>query len=170
VILIKKELDITQYPMAEAIKDVVAYYNAGTLVRAFSALSQQTAANSQAWADEIRILQGVPISDPVTIDTRNEAKNAYKTLQILERSLSSSDPQEREVSLTKLNKILSELINDQDFQVMKTEKSLIVPSVPSSDGKSIVQFLRTVKAQANREPKFAALYIKINQKIVYFGQ
>jgi hypothetical protein len=64
VILTKKTRPITEYPMAEAIRDLVAYHNAGTPINALTALSRQTGKTAENAEDRIRILQGIPLSPP----------------------------------------------------------------------------------------------------------
>jgi hypothetical protein len=47
-ILDREKLEVTDYQLGAAIADIVAYYNAGTLVRAFTQLQQDTAIATQA--------------------------------------------------------------------------------------------------------------------------
>lgn len=63
-ILLKKSRSAEDYPMAEAIRDIVDYYNAGTLVRALTQLSKDT--GEKANQSEKRVLQ-LKRADPETI-------------------------------------------------------------------------------------------------------
>jgi hypothetical protein len=54
-ILQKKTRPVTEYSLSDAIRDMVAYYNAGTLVRAFTELAKDTSA--QTLQAEKRVLQ-----------------------------------------------------------------------------------------------------------------
>lgn len=57
------------YSMKAAIRDMVKYYNAGTLVRAFTELSKSTAAQAQASQDRVRQLTGpVKVSSIPSMD------------------------------------------------------------------------------------------------------
>jgi hypothetical protein len=53
-ILLKKDKSVDEYPMQEAVRDIVDYYNAGTLIRAFTQLSKDT--GEQANLSEKRVL------------------------------------------------------------------------------------------------------------------
>lgn len=181
VILENKKKDITEYSMAEAIKDMVAYYNAGTLVSAFTALSRQTAIASDDSAKKVEHLQknsssnssptsetpypiGVarsPQTEPLVVFPE---KNVFETLDNLESSLDNSN--QVQLAISKLYRILSELQTDQNFQPMIKENNLSWPS----DWKQFVNFLRDIREKASSKPKYSQLLIKIDQAIVNFGQ
>lgn len=57
-ILEKRSQSGANYSMKAAIRDMVNYYNAGTLVRAFTELSKSTAALAQASQNRVRALSG----------------------------------------------------------------------------------------------------------------
>src|SRR6185369_405212 len=63
-ILQKRSLSGANYSMKAAIRDMVNYYNAGTLVRAFTELSKSTAAQAQASQARVRVLSG-----PITVSS-----------------------------------------------------------------------------------------------------
>lgn len=164
VILAKKDKDIAKYPLAEAIKDLVAYYNAGTLVSAFTALSQQTAINSQASADAVRVLQGIPISIPIT--TESTLDIAERAVDILNKLKSSIDnPNEKILATDQLNKIISSLKTDKDFQSIMTENALAYDPLILNP-KQQVDFLRSIRKQARPIPKYADLLIRIDRTII----
>jgi len=78
-ILKKKSKPVTAYSMNEAIRDIVGYYNAGTLIRAFTQLSKDTAA--QAKQSEIDLAEikrnagvlGAPSPDEIRVSSANSA-------------------------------------------------------------------------------------------------
>jgi hypothetical protein len=74
VLLEKKLRQVSQYSFKEAIGDVVTYYNAGTLVRAFTQLSRDTAA--QASLSEKRVLQLQNISSNDVIEMTPDTTSA----------------------------------------------------------------------------------------------
>jgi len=156
VILTKKNGNIAQYSMAEAIKDLVAYYNAGTLVSALTGLSQQTALNSQDSAKKVEDLQK---NSSVSPD-----KNVLEALYKLESLL--NDFNQSQLAISKLQKIFAELQTDQNFQPMIKENNLSWPS----DWKQAIVFLRNIREKASSKPKYSQLLLKIDQTIVNFSQ
>jgi hypothetical protein len=63
-ILQKKSKPPTDYSLTEAIRDMVAYYNAGTLIRAFTELSKDASTSAAASENAVRVLRGdVEITD-----------------------------------------------------------------------------------------------------------
>jgi len=63
-ILVKRDSPVRDYSIKAAIRDMVSYYNGGTLVRAFSELSKVTAAQALASQARVRHLSG-----PLTVST-----------------------------------------------------------------------------------------------------
>lgn len=156
VILNKKKTGIAEYSMAEAIKDLVAYYNAGTLVSAFTGLSQQTALNSR---DSAKIVTDLQKNSSVSPE-----KNVLEALDKLESLLNNSN--QVQLAISKLSKIFAELQIDQNFQPIINENKLAFPS----DWKQSVVFLRNVREKASSNPKYSQLLLKIDQTIVNFSQ
>jgi len=64
-ILQKRSESGANYSMKAAIRDMVNYYNAGTLVRAFTELSKSTAALAQASQARVRVLSGPVDKAPI---------------------------------------------------------------------------------------------------------
>ena len=68
-ILGKKTKGVDEYSLRAAIRDMVAYYNAGTLVRAFTELGKDTAVKTAASEDLVRHIRGeLQVTDIPTID------------------------------------------------------------------------------------------------------
>jgi len=67
--LTKKSKPTAQYSMKEAIRDIVNYYNAGTLIRAFAELAKDTSAKAQESEMLVKELKGenITISNIPTI-------------------------------------------------------------------------------------------------------
>jgi hypothetical protein len=60
VIITNKGKNIRDYSMQEAIRDMVTYYNAGTLVRAFTALAKDTAVDADNSERKVLRLKQIP--------------------------------------------------------------------------------------------------------------
>jgi hypothetical protein len=73
-ILDMKRKDVDEYSLKTAIRDLVAYNNAGTLVRAFTELSKDTSIQTNQSEDAVRVLKGN--LDPANLPTLVEAKRA----------------------------------------------------------------------------------------------
>lgn len=173
-ILRKKDRDIDRYSMAEAIKDLVAYYNAGTLVRALTALSQQTGANVQQSENEIFDLQrieGVVRAQPAKNPQYDGelAGAAADTIFEINKSLKSLEPAEKQKALSKLQAIFIELKNDPEFKTNLSfyANSLSPESPENAAGKTLISILidlrnKALSAQNN------TLLNKINQVILNY--
>ncbi len=77
-ILQKKAKPVSAYSMNEAIRDIVGYYNSGTLIRAFTKLSTDTAAQTKKSEDDLVILKrnaGV-LGAPSEAEMKASAANA----------------------------------------------------------------------------------------------
>jgi hypothetical protein len=108
----KKEKDALQYPMKEVIRDVVAYYNAGTLTRAFADLSKQTGA--QAFRSEQRVLELKDTPDPSTIVgstaiSRPSGNRIGKQLKAFDRTIRGTDDNAKKETTEKLRLIYLDL-------------------------------------------------------------
>jgi hypothetical protein len=75
IILQREEQGIDRYPIGAAIRDIVDYYNAGTLVRAFTELSKDTATQTQQAEKRVLQLQRVNPEDVVVL-TPDVSKSA----------------------------------------------------------------------------------------------
>jgi hypothetical protein len=181
LILTNKNKDISDYPISEAIKDIVNYYNAGTLVRALSALSQQTAVNAQFEKNEIRhTYKGVPLSSPIIIDKQTLDLSASSTIIINKMQSVANDSSSDQQTLTKvwtastyiLAKIILLIKNDNGFQAMLNKTNIIAPTprfnmndtkVQKDDILQIVTYLRDIRSL---ESDNVLLTNKINKIIV----
>lgn len=66
-ILLKKDRSVDEYPMQEAVRDIVDYYNAGTLIRAFTQLSKDTGEQANQSEKKVLQLQEIDPEDIVVI-------------------------------------------------------------------------------------------------------
>ncbi|HEX8748865.1 MAG TPA: hypothetical protein VF717_16950 [Pyrinomonadaceae bacterium] len=67
VILSREREEISTYPIGAALGDIVEYYNAGTLVRAFTELSKDTAVQTQQSEKRVLQLKGIDESQIFSI-------------------------------------------------------------------------------------------------------
>jgi hypothetical protein len=109
-----KDKDINEYPMFSAVRDLVAYYNAGTLVRAFTQLSKDTAVQARQSENKVLELKGVPISPEVTVEFRNLSVNARDILTSLENDLNGTDAAKKAAATTRVQNIVAALERDKD--------------------------------------------------------
>jgi hypothetical protein len=71
-ILQKKARTADDYSFKEAIRDMVAYFNAGTLIRAFTELAKDTSTSAAASEEAVRVLRGeVKLTDIPTLEVAN---------------------------------------------------------------------------------------------------
>ncbi len=70
VILTREKQEVSDYPIGAAIADIVDYYNAGTLVRAFTELAKDTAVQTQQ-SEEVLKLKKI---DPSRVFNLSEAQ------------------------------------------------------------------------------------------------
>jgi hypothetical protein len=85
IILEGKEKEVTDYSLPAALRDIVAYYNAGTLVRAFTELSKDTAAQAQRSEKRVLELKNINPSDIV-----NLPEAATENLRLIYQDLAGS--------------------------------------------------------------------------------
>ena len=112
-ILEKKALSIDRYSMGDAITDVVAYYNAGTLIRAFAELSKETAAQAKDSQQKLQQFQG-PVPKLATKDQITNAENARSARQIFATSL----PADRDKTVKTLQAIIASLQKDDNAKAL----------------------------------------------------
>src|SRR5712691_5259247 len=72
-ILTREKGSVEDYPIGAAIADIVDYYNAGTLVRAFTELSKDTAVQTKQSEEKLEELKGVRIARTATVQQRDLA-------------------------------------------------------------------------------------------------
>ena len=107
-ILQKRSASGANYSMKGAIRDMVNYYNAGTLVRAFTELSKATGAQAQASQARVRMLSG-----PVTVSAIPSLEFDQVVRQI----------RKQETSLAR------QIRNGQDLQTVRAKLQIIWTSI-----------------------------------------
>ncbi len=82
-----KNKPVTDYPMEEVIKDIVRYFNAGTLIRAFQELSKDTAVTAKA--NEEKVLQQ-KIDRPFTKEEIEASKTTFNGIRGIREKLETA--------------------------------------------------------------------------------
>src|ERR1051325_2025225 len=163
-ILTREKEGVDTYPVGAAISDIVDYYNAGTLVRAFTELQKDTAFETKQAEDNLQVLKGVAITPEATIESRNLSVSASDILQALLNDL--NDPAKKAAATTKLQSIVAAL--EKDSAVAEVLKNANVSST-DTDGVKLRDALITIRRSA-RLVNNTALVNKVNQAIVDNGQ
>ena len=164
-ILAREKMEVTDYPLGAAVSDLVDYYNAGTLVRAFTQLQQDTAVLTKQAEEDVLVLKGVPLSPVATPEEVIITADAQVTLGNLQTAL--ADPAQQATATQKLRAIVTELGKDKDASVALLGAGL----TPQSDGTTILTGLVRIRRDLRlANPANIALLNKINAIISKFGQ
>lgn len=164
-ILEREQKEVTDYPLGAAISDLVDYYNAGTLVRAFTQLQQDTAVITRQAEENVLVLKGVPLSPVATPEEVQITADAQVTLGNLQTAL--ADPAQQATATQRLQAIVTELGKDKDASVVLLGAGL----TPQSNGTTILTGLVRIRRDLRlANPPNIALLNKINAVISKFGQ
>jgi len=161
VIIQKKERSTANYSLTEAMKDVVAYYNAGTLIRAFAELSKDAAIQSRISEEEVLRLQGVQVSPLATQPAVDSSIRALNVLRQLAKDLKDESKKER--ATQKLQEIVAILEKSPEF------KELNFKSISSGEenGRKILDGLIEIrKNAANDLSKYSTFLDTIETTII----
>lgn len=162
-IILRRERDsVDDYPMGAAISDIVAYYNAGTLVRAFTELQKDTAIDTRQAENRLLVLKGVPITPPATEEEAALSVEAGDTIFNLRQALAR--PAEKEQATAKLKAIFTDLRAESDISPLVTRAAV---AADETDGTKLLDALVNIRAQAFDNP---ALSQKIEKVIVDKGK
>lgn len=118
-ILLKKDKSADEYPMQEAIRDIVDYYNAGTLIKAFTQLSKDTGEKANQSEKRVLSLKNINPEDILIIPTDViDAGKKYVDFrnQFNNRLHASTSTQDQKDDATeKLRLIYVDIFNNKDF-------------------------------------------------------
>lgn len=163
-ILTREREGTDTYPIGAAIGDIVTYYNAGTLVRAFTELQKDTAEQTKRQEENLEVLKGVRIATPSTQAQRDAAVEVLPILESLSEGVNSTDPPTKVAATNKLKNIVAAL--EKDPEVLAVLKVADIAST-ETDGAKLLKGLVTVKRKL---PTDSPLQDKINQAIVAAGR
>ena len=111
-ILTREKDGVADYPIGAAISDIVDYYNAGTLVRAFTELSKDTALQTRQSEDELFKVK-VHTTPETTAEARNLSVGASDIIQDLFNEL--QDTTQKDSATRRLQSIVAKLEGDKDI-------------------------------------------------------
>lgn len=161
-ILTREREGVDTYPIGAAISDIVAYYNAGTLVRAFTELQKDTADLTKQHEDNLQVLKGVPLTPEATPVFRDLSVAGSNAISALSVDLASTDAAKQVEATNKLKKIVLALEKDRD--ALAALKNAGVSS-QDADGAALRDALIEIRAAAALVNN-TALLNTVNQAIV----
>lgn len=163
-ILTREREGADTYPIGAAVSDIVAYYNAGTLVRAFTELQKDTAVLTRQQEDNLQVLKGVALTPEATPEFRNLSVSAQRVMINLLNDL--NDTAKKDAATKKIQKIAAALEKDKDVAILLKAAGA---SSQDADGVKLRLALLTVRTSA-ADTNNTAILNKINQAIIDNGQ
>ncbi|MDX6577674.1 MAG: hypothetical protein QOE96_3627 [Blastocatellia bacterium] len=160
-ILNREKEEVTTYSIHAAIGDIVDYYNAGTLVRAFTELQKDTASQTRDAEQNVIKLKGVPITGPPSAEEHARAVEAQNQLAVLYNDLNGKDATKKAVAEKRLQLIVAALQSNTEAVAALKEES----ATPQSDGASLYTALVDIRLAA-RVVNNTAILKTINQAII----
>ena len=163
-ILAREKMEVGDYPLGAAVSDLVDYYNAGTLVRAFTQLQQDTAVLTKQAEEDVLVLKGVPLTRAATVQGVTDVRTTLGVLRTLKTSLDSGVAEEVAAATAKLQKIFKALESDPE-----TARLVQVGGITSAEpnGQTLLQGLRMIfRSLATDDP----VHSKIDKAIVDNGR
>lgn len=164
VILTREKTSVEDYSMGAAISDIVDYYNAGTLVRAFTELQKDTAIDTRESEDKVLELKGVKITREATQAERDVSVLSKNILDKLREDL--KDPAKAPAATTKLQNIVKAMEADTELAAALTAAGV---SSSDTDGVKLRSKVLAIRRDAADKGKSSQVD-KINQAIVDNGQ
>jgi hypothetical protein len=160
-ILTREQAGVDDYPLGAAISDIVDYYNAGTLVRAFTELQKDTAFLTRQSENELLVRKGV-LTPEITKEAHDLRVGAQDSLQRLLRELNVTETKN---SATKvLQNIVGQLQNDSEIAAILKKPEINVSS-SDNDGLKLRESLIVIRRSAQLVNN-TALLNRIDQVIV----
>lgn len=163
-ILTREKEGVNTYPIGAAISDIVDYYNAGTLVRAFTELQKDTAVDTRQAENNLLELKGVRLTTPSTQTTTNEANAVLPILESISNALASSVQADKDAALKRLQNIYAAL--EQDDEIDKLLKVAELSS-KDTDGAKLLKGLMSMKRKLATDSEIQS---KINRAIIDHGK
>jgi|SRR5689334_1837480 len=160
-ILTREQAGVDDYPLGAAIADIVEYYNAGSLVRAFTELQKDTAFLTRQSENELLVRKGV-LTPEITKEARDLRVGAQDSLQRLLRELNV--PETKDSATKVLQNIVGQLESDTEIAAILKKPEVNVSS-SDTDGLKLRQSLIEIRRSAQLVNN-TALLNKIDQVIV----
>lgn len=162
IILTREKEEATTYQFGAAISDIVEYFNAGTLVRAFTELQKDTAVLTRQAEDNLQVLKGVPLTPEATQEKRDLSVGASDILFALKADVEGPDGAKKTAAIERLQRIMAALEKNKDVAVALKAAGA---SSKDKDGLKLRKDLITVRSSAD-DAQNTALLDRINQAIV----
>ncbi|HEY0546672.1 MAG TPA: hypothetical protein VGC91_14940 [Pyrinomonadaceae bacterium] len=163
-ILDREKDDAATYSIGAAISDIVDYYNAGTLVRAFTELAKDTAVQTKEAEDDLLVLKGVPLTRPSTVAEAKLAGDALAVLDNLATGFASTVATEKANALRKLQNVVAAMAKDDDLRPFVTMAGI---SATDTDGQKLIDGISAVRRALDQDQ---AKQGKLDQVILANGQ
>lgn len=147
-ILQKMSRPASEYSIKAAVRDLVAYYNAGTIIRAFTELAKDTAAQTQQSEKRVLQLKRINPSDFVDIPLVNItiARTVDEALRDLQTKVLRGTPAEKADATEKLRLIYLDLVNGAN----KADFKPLIDSIKSDNAtlKAVMVKLEGTEAES----------------------
>lgn len=141
-IIQKKIRSVDEYRMEEAVRDIVDYFNAGTLVRAFAELAKDTATKAKSSEDKILRLKGLKSLDDIpSANIIEPSINIFTTLRDINAQITNSTAKTQEAGKKRIELIYAFITKDDAFKDTikalreKGDQDVIKPIFEKIDGK-----------------------------------
>jgi len=157
----KRDNGIDQYPLEEALGDLINYFYAGSLQKGLQELAKEAGQNA---LQAERTLQIARLSRPATETEAKAATAVLPILRTLETSLTSTNIEEKAAALKKLQNIIVEL--ESDTSVAPLLKIAEINS-QETDGTKLIKGLKDIKRKLLSDDPLQA---NINQAIISKGK
>lgn len=166
--IIKKIQDDTNserinYSLYAALNDVVKYFYAGTLHRAFQQLQEDTNNDAKNAKENLRTVT-IPSSRKVTPEAFQDSTNAVKTLQILE--IAVGNPKTNEAAVKKLQEIYKELQTNAN---VKKAIEVLKINPEGTNGNKLIEGIKEIRRKLDDDNDEDSVDF-INKTIVVKGQ
>jgi hypothetical protein len=129
-----KSKGVDEYSLKEAIRDMVGYYNAGTLVRAFTELSKDTAAQAKDSSEKVRRIKGLKSLDSIPpIEITKPSEQVFAQLRDLDAQLNGASTKDK--AAKRLDLIYRFILSDAGFKetVAKLKSDIETLGVPRKE-------------------------------------
>jgi hypothetical protein len=145
VILTKRSKGVNEYSMKEAIRDIVSYFNAGTLIRAFTELAKDTSTKAKESELVVRELKGenIELSDIPSILVEKRSDDNFAIRRSLAQEL--LDAQTAAAALATPAEKAARL------QVIRGKLDAIWKEIEATEG------FKPAIAQMNQDPVYAGI-------------
>lgn len=152
------------YTLDDALNDVLGYFYAGTLYRAFQELQEDTSIKAQEAKREFRQLQ-VKSSKPVTQKSLDDANNADQILDSYEKLLAEDEEEKTAAVKEKLADIYKQMQSNEVI-LAKIKDTKLMPD--KNTGEELIEGIREVRAEFDESRE--DLIDKINKIIIKAGK